>query len=104
MAVCVYCDNTCKPVSIRGSCSQPRTEHLRWDHAPIDNYYAQTHLLLQPLLDDVNALIDSSAWMDCQSITDCADHIYDGVVDALRLSAHMFILNENVIFTNFGGL
>jgi len=69
MAVCVHCDNTCKPVSTTGSCSQPRTTHLRWDHAPIDKYYAQTHLLLQPLLDDVNALIDSSAWMDCQSIT-----------------------------------
>jgi len=48
----------------------------------------QTHFLLQPLLDAVNALIDSSSWMDCQSTTDCADHIYEGVVDALRLSAH----------------
>jgi len=91
MAVCVYCDNTCKPVSTTGSCGHLRTARLRCDHAPIDKYYAQTHVLLQPLLDDVNALIDSSSWMDCQSTTDCADHIYEGVVDALRLSAHMFI-------------
>jgi len=98
MAVCVYCDNACKPVSTTGSCFHPRTARLRWDHAPID---AQTHFLLQPLLDDVNALIDSSALMDCQSTTDCADHIYEGVVDALRLSAHMFILKLKCNFYKF---
>jgi len=49
MAVCVYCDNTCKPVSTTGGCGHPRTERLRCDHAPIDKYYAQTHFLLQQL-------------------------------------------------------
>ena len=52
-------------------------------------------------MDDVNALIDSSAWMDCQSITDCVDHIYEGVVDALRLSAHMFIPKRKCNFYKF---
>ena len=43
--------------------------------APIDKYYAQT-CVLQPLLDEVSALTDSSAWMDCQSILPIASTIF----------------------------
>jgi len=28
-------------------------EHFRWDHAPLDNYYEQTRVALQPILDKI---------------------------------------------------
>ena len=37
--------------------------------------------LLQPLLDEVNCLADSYAEMDCQTVVDSANYIYDRVVD-----------------------
>ena len=101
MAVCAYFDNMSKSLPVVGRRSESSTTHLRLDHAPIDKYYAQTYLVLQPLLDEVSALIDSSAWMDCQSITDSADHIYEKVVDGLRFCAHMFIPKRKRNFYKF---
>jgi len=64
MAVCAYSDNMSKSVPVTGHRSQSIIAHLRWDHAPIDKYYAQTYLVLQPLLDEVSVSTDSSARMD----------------------------------------
>ena len=101
MAVCAYSDNVSKSVPATGHCCQSSTAHLRWDHAPIDKYYAQTYLVLQPLLDEVDVLIDSSASMDCQSIASSADYIYERVVDGLRFCAHKFIPKRKRNFYKF---
>jgi hypothetical protein len=74
-----------------GPSSQADIQHFRWDHAPLDKYYEQTRLLLQPVLDDLNNLVDSSVRLDNKSIADGADCIYNNAVDALRSSANLFI-------------
>ncbi len=36
----------------------PEVTHLRWDHGPIDIYYEKSRSLLQPVLDDLDSIIE----------------------------------------------
>jgi len=103
MAICTYFDNPRKPMSIplSNSSNLSSTLRLRWDHAPTNKYYAQTYLSLQPLLDEVNDLVDRSDEMDCQTVTNRADYIYERVVNVLRVSAHKLIPRRKGNFYKF---
>ena len=59
------------------------------------------HVLLQPLLDEVNILTDSWTGTDCQTVIGSADYIYEKVVNGLRLSAQKFIPRRKGNFYKF---
>jgi hypothetical protein len=63
--------------------------YLRWDHARTDLYYDQTRELLQPILVDLDNLINYLT--DVDSLIDGVDRIYIRVVEILRNCGNMFI-------------
>ena len=42
--------------------------YLRWDDAPLDLYYQYTYRLLQPVLEDLNDVVDNLAVCDSELI------------------------------------
>ena len=83
--------------------SESIVEHFRWDHAPLDEYYEHTRLLLQPVLTDLDYLIANSACLEkvSVSVTDYIDHIYNDVVNALNSSANLFVPKHGKNFYKF---
>ena len=75
--------------------------HFRWDHAHLESYYEHTRLLLQPVLDSLDTLVVSAACIEYDSIAAQADAIYTCVVDALRVSANLFIPKQTKNFFKF---
>ena len=76
-------------------------EHLRWDHAPLDKYYEQTRLLLEPVLDKLIGLEGNLSSLDHSSITDAVDGVYNDLVDGWRFSASVFIPKHKKNFFKF---
>jgi hypothetical protein len=56
MAVCV---SNAESDLVHESSRSGDITHLRWDRAPIDLYYEHSRVLLQPVFDDLNRIIDS---------------------------------------------
>ena len=80
------------PLSTHGeSYSTDDVTHLRWDHAPLHLYYEHTSLLLQPVLANIDALLESSFAEDDMLYVNGADQIYCNVVNILRESANLYI-------------
>ena len=84
-----------------GHGSQADIEHFRWDHAPLGKYYEQTRVLLQPVLTDLDELVNSSDYMDIKSVANGCDVIYNNTVDALRYSANLCIPKHRKNFYKF---
>ena len=86
-----------------GSIKCPNTEpatnitFLRWDHAPLDQYYELTRLSLQPILDDLNNKLKCSVTLNTSDI----DRLYCDVVAALKYSADLSIPQRAKNFYKF---
>jgi len=75
--------------------------HFRWDHAPLDKYYEQTRVLLDPVDNDLNVLIADCHKMSSDCVADEIDKLYDNVVSALQSSANLFIPKRKQNFYKF---
>jgi hypothetical protein len=73
--------------------------YLRWDHAPTDLYYDHSLLLLQPVLDELDSLLNSSVNKDTLSVN--IDRIYNGLIESLRQCAKTFIPKHKSNFYKF---
>ena len=77
----------------QGSSSCPNTipaanvTFLRWDHAPLGQYYKLTHAYMQPVLDELNDLLKRFTTLS----TVDTDRLYNAVVAALKYSADQSI-------------
>ena len=86
-----------------GSIKCPNTEpatnitFLRWDHAPLDQYYELTRVSLQPILDDLNNKLQCSVTLNTSDI----DRLYCDVVAALKYSADLSIPQRAKNFYKF---
>jgi len=100
MAICSvgFGDNSTINQTSTANCD---VEHLRWDHAPIDKYYEQTRLFLQPVLYDLDKLIANSFSMDTDSVVCASNIIYDRLVEGLCFSANMHIPKHKKNFFKF---
>jgi hypothetical protein len=76
--------------------------YFRWDHAPLINYYEQTRVALQPVLEELNILTTNRALSMVE--TTVIDKLYNCVVTSLQLCSNNCILNAKSNFTSFGGL
>lgn len=95
MAVCLY-DN-----APRDSLSSPGDDvsYFRWDHAPLDLYYEQTRLFLQPIFEKLcHCLEDASA--DAERIA-AVDELYNRTVAALQECANLVIPKHKKGFYKF---
>ena len=90
----------CKCESFNGRSavhSTPYTDdvrYLRWDHAPLEQYYECTRAILQSVLDELN----TSTTVLTPGI---ADAVYDKIVSALRWSADATIPKHRKGFYKF---
>jgi hypothetical protein len=74
--------------------------YLRWDHAPTDLYYNYSLILLQPVLHDLEGIIDCSP--DNDSLLVGIDRINNRLTDSLRqLRANMCIPKRKKSFYKF---
>jgi len=73
--------------------------HLRWDHARTDLYYEHSRVLLQPVLDDLDNIIEHLN--ERHSSLSHIDHVYKRVVDCLVNCAKMFIPKKQQNFYKF---
>jgi len=99
LAVCL-CDppNVCnRPNSSRQAAD---VAHLRWDHAPLEHYYEHTRLLLEPILESINNLLENCD-IESEAAVRNVDQIYNNVVDVLRESANLFIPKHKKSFFKF---
>ena len=98
MAVCSF------DLSIK--CYLPKTgasvevPYFRWDHAPLSSYYESTRVLMQPVLYELNMLLDSST-DDRKSVIEDVDRLNNKVIDALRASAGQFVPKRRKNFYKF---
>jgi len=63
--------------------------YLRWDHAPVELYYEQTRLMLEPVLADLVNVTDHIR--DCDVDIGYVDNVYNTVVRSLVDCAKQFI-------------
>ena len=75
--------------------------YLRWDHAPLDLYYQYTYQLLQPVLEELNDVVDNLAVCDSELIINRINRVYDRVVESLRDCANMLIPKRRKNFYKF---
>jgi len=66
--------------------------NLRWDYARTDLYYEHSRVLLQPVLDDLDNIIEHLN--ERHSLICHIDHVYKRVVDYLVNCANMFIYKK----------
>ena len=64
----------------------------------LDKYYEYTGQLLQPVLESLDTLLDSSDTIGDVPLVNGADQIYNNVVDILREGANMFVPKHKKIF------
>jgi len=64
-------------------------QYLRWDHAPVELYYEQTRLMLEPVLADLVGVTDQMGQLDVDP--GYVDKIYNTVVRSLVDCAKQFI-------------
>jgi len=103
LVVCLYCfekksDNKQHTGTLSDDCD---IEHLRWDHAPLDQYYEQTRLLLEPVLGELIDLESNLSSLDRSAIIDAVDNLYNDLVDGLHFSANVFIPKHKKNFFKF---
>lgn len=75
--------------------------HLRWDHAPLEQYYELTRQMLQPLYENLCLLISSADKLSDDDVCQGVDHIYHSVVDALRECANSSVPKHTKRFYKF---
>ena len=75
--------------------------HFRWDHASLPLYYEQSRLLLDPVLRDVNILVDSVNTLSRDLATTMVERIYGDFVSALSSSATLTIPKHQKNFFKF---
>jgi len=98
MAVCM-CDKLSGGQHLKQRCPSEDVTHFRWDHAPLNLYYEQTRLLMQPVLAELDSLNDKN--LSNQSIIESVDRCYESVIDALQRSANLFIPKHKKNFYKF---
>ena len=73
--------------------------HYRWDHAPLGQYYQHTLFLLQPVLDELKMLENSSG--NGSLSIDLTEILYNKVINGLKISADLFIPKRKKNFYKF---
>ena len=74
--------------------------HFRWDHAPLPMYYEQTRVLMQPILDELNSV--ENGYLNSGGISlECLDRLYNNVLEALCVSANLYIPKHKQNFYKF---
>ena len=96
MALC-KADIVSEPVNELGLPSE--VTHLRWDHARTDLNYEHSRVLLQPVLDDLDNIIEH--FNERHSLISHIDHVYKRVFDSLVNWAKMFIPRKQHNFYKF---
>ena len=77
------------------------TSYLRWDHAPLPQYYEQTRVLLEPILADLSAFDHSTVVSELSVEHHRLEIIYNSVVRALITSANRCIPKTRKNFYKF---
>jgi exonuclease III len=75
--------------------------YFRWDHAPVDLYYEHTRVSLQPVLDELDLIIDNISTLSRSGVIDAVDRLYNDVVCALQSSSSLFIPKRKKNFYKF---
>ena len=76
--------------------------HLRWDHAPLHDYYELTRVGLEPILAELNALCDNLPTSDVDiGFVACLDVLYKRVVSVLQQSSKACIPKRKQNFYKF---
>jgi len=70
---------------------------LRWDHAPVGQYYNLTRITLQPIMDNINTLISQYTTLSTEQI----EQLYNAVIIALKHSADNSIPKRTKNFYKF---
>ena len=73
--------------------------HLRWDHARTDLYYEHSRVLLQPVLDDLDNIIER--FNERHLVFSHIDHVYKRVVDSFVNCAEVLIPKKQHNFYKF---
>lgn len=79
----------------------PLQRYLRWDHGNLDQYYFETGIGLQQLLNDVNLFIRDSRDKSEESYKALIDRVYADIVSILNQSAHKSIPTKSKTFYKF---
>jgi exonuclease III len=85
LPIMVLCelDSFVNPVEIR---SDVNVSFFRWDHAPLNSYYEQTRVALQPVLEELNILTNNKSLSMVD--TTVIDKLYNCVVTSLQLCSN----------------
>lgn len=75
--------------------------HFRWDHAPLQDYYEQTRLGLQPILAELDELIINKLLYSNDDFVRRIDSIYNCVVSVLQQCSHACVPKHKNNFYKF---
>lgn len=82
--------------------SNNNVSQLRWDHADLISYYHYTGVQLQPILDELNNVVDLwNANSECCEYIASVDKLYNDIVNVLRLCARSFVPERRKNFYKF---
>jgi endonuclease/exonuclease/phosphatase family metal-dependent hydrolase len=99
MAICALASDVDQTPCDRGQCKPDDVTYLRWDHAPTDLYYNHSYLLLQPVLTELDSIIENCT--DNASFNIDIDRVYNRLIDSLRQCGNMFIPKRKKCFYKF---
>jgi hypothetical protein len=57
--------------------SKSEIAHFRWDYAPLESYYEHTRILLQPVLDSLDNLVDKMIRKMLEKLPGCTSILDD---------------------------
>ena len=75
--------------------------YLRWDHSPLDLYYEYTRIKLQPVLIDLDALVNNCDTISDDCILEAIDSTYTIVADTLLQGSELYIMKVKKNFLKF---
>ena len=104
MAICRYVD--CGLTSASADCNRSNSSalplHFRWDHADLIGYYRYTGLWLQPLLDNLRAVVNQYNNHEVIDVCSIIDTLYDSMVNVVATAASQFVPQRPKSFYKFG--
>jgi len=100
--IMAVCSSNIDSHVVSNNCSDnPDIEHFRWDHAPLDIYYEQTRIALQPIFDNIINFETNLHSYDSSTQRCTINHHYEEFVNALCTCANICIPKHKKNFFKF---